>query len=143
MFFNFVIIFKFVIFRDPFIEFFPTESNPVKNIDYYNFYNDQRCKSFWRELKIFSFKFLKLWKNSLPRITTESTEIIHVRETKEALHHLIVRVYMLGLGSVTLVAAVLTISWSTKRLLTSEHIVLYTKSSEKYLVELIGKRQQY
>jgi hypothetical protein len=50
---------------------------------------------------------------------------------------------MLGLGSVTLVAAVLTISWSTKRLLTSEHIVLYTKSSEKYLVELIGKRQQY
>ena len=54
-----VIFFNFLI-RDPFIEFFPTESNPVKNIDYYNFYNDQRCKSFWRELKIFSFKFLKL-----------------------------------------------------------------------------------
>lgn len=58
---------------------------------------------------------------------TEAAECIHVREAKKALHHLIMRVDVLGLCSMTLVAAIILLAIGVrpaKGLLASEHVVL-------------------
>lgn len=76
-------------------------------------------------------------KEHIPRVaSSEAAECIHVREAKEALHHLVVWVDVLGLGSMTLAATVLTIGvGSSKRLLTGEHVVL------KNVKDILGAKE--
>ena len=68
MFFNFVIIFKFVIFRDSFIEFFPTESNPVKNTDIITFIMIRDVSPFGENLKFFHSNFWSFEKTAYPEL---------------------------------------------------------------------------